>query len=186
MRSTFKNSLIISFLINFVFCWSTFGDDLCSYKYLEPSIVNEVKNNIYEEVNKTVLTFLEGRNITYQGIIEIPVKIFQEECNVDCSRSFISTSFSLLTNKNQTFCNSNNYKECDLNPKFEMFFHTNIVRDEEGIPIKKTCQIYATIYLNVVNITQNYQLSERTQIFGGYIPVHQWEIPVSNSVEEIY
>ncbi len=179
MSFNFKKYLLI-FL---VFCRPIFGDDLCSYQNLKTDEVRAIRKEISEVMRRTILNYLNERNIELNEEIYIPVRIFEEWVINLYPETFISTSFSLITKKNQTICHSKNNIECEFNEKFPLFFNLNLERDNEGIPIKKTCEVYSTIVMNIVNITQNYKL-EGLIIFGGYNnPIHKWEIPVSKADE---
>lgn len=90
---------------------------------------------------------------------------------------YLRPIFSLITNKDQKLQSSWVLNDSDYNsPEYKIQYLSLIIRDNQGIPLKKVCKIFAreNIILEILNVTQNVKLDEIVLYKNGDI-VYQFE-----------
>lgn len=183
MRSYFtKIFCCIFFLLSHQLAFANDNREKCTYSYLDEDNWKLLAQNIRERMELRIKDFLDTRKIAFEGMY-LPVKIFNqwEDYEPKYNNNYVSTSFSLWTDKGQNLCHADQpLEKCNLEPKYPLYFYYELIRDEQGIPLKEVCNISANINVAIVNITQQFKLGS-IEIFNSNEIIHQWVIKDLNS-----
>lgn len=137
----------------------------CQFDQLDQSQINIIQAVIGSDIHDILIDWLKEKNINVKGKISGRPRIvskFEQNNSGGISTLFLNPYFRLETKKNQIISSCWGADSSSKCSQYKIYFKDKILRDEQGIPLKRVCQIRAfkDVKLNIINTTQKYPLGE--------------------------